>query len=445
MAILSEARAGAVRRLIELAPDHAIRRLETALSLAGRGDGAMAAVQGMVAEEMLDRRVRAAVFAPVAPLCRRPPDQVERLTFPPAVLGLTWAALKRTAPDMIGQAQRAFATLRAEDETPEVFDALCRRAAEGLAEGEAAFAPALEAAPAPLRPRYVEVMALAPLARQAIRRLPHWVRTLSSEHAAGIRVAFRDAVAVGEDAGPPFMELLFGHLEQPFEVLRLISLVMDKPGDRYLAGSELATFGERLLKDIDRRIEAVRSFDPERGLEGGVQLAQSVQVATLTINEFETWLSINREGPWGSRLHAQMRALAAAVEARLREVEPAVAAALPLQPSRSKAMRGRPRLTEAPDRSAVTRAHALLGFLYESRHSASYGGFGVVRSKVVEAVDPRIDQYADDLLEQLHEDPAEGERVRERLEIAADFLGLVRDPRAAEIVRRRAAAASSPV
>jgi len=444
MATLSEARAGAVRRLIELAPDNVIRRLETALSLAGRGDEAMARVQDMVGEEMLDRRVRAAVFSPLTPLCRPPPDQMQRLAFPSAVLGLTWAALKRTVPDLVAQAQRAFATLRMEEEPPEVFDDLCRRAAEGLAAGEAAFAPALEATPAPLRPRYTEVMALAPLARQAVRRLPHWVRTLSSEHAAGIRVAFGDAVAVGEDAGPPFMEILFGHLEQPFEVLRLISLVMDKPSDRYLAGSELASFGERLLKDIDRRIDDVRSFDPGCGLDGGVQLARSVQVATLTINEFETWLSINREGPWGSRLHAQMRALASAVEARLREVEPAVTMVMPLQPSRSKATRGRPRLTEAPDAYAVAKAYALLGFLYESRHSASYGGFAVVRSKVLEALDPRIDQYAEDLLEQMHEDPALEEPVRGRLELAADFLGLVRDPRAAEIVRRRAAAAGSP-
>jgi hypothetical protein len=61
---------------------------------------------------------------------------------------------------------------------------------------------------------------------------------------------------------------------------------------------------------------------------------------------------------------------------------------------------------------------------------------------VVEALDPRLDQYAEDLLEELHTGKtAPEERVRVFLEIAAEFLGLVRDPKAADFVRRRAAVA----
>jgi len=445
MAAMSDARLGAVRRLIEQVPDGAIRKLETALALSGRAEGAMGLVQDMVGAEILDRRVRAQVFSPILPMFRPPADGMERLAFPAAALGLSWAALKAVRPEMVAGARRAFATLRRDEEPPEVFDDLCRRLAEGLREDQAPFAGLAAAFPdAAARGRFVDVVALAPLARQAVQRLPDWVATLNNDHAAAIRLAFRDAVAIGEDAGPTFVEILFGHLQHPYEVLRLISLVMERPGDRYLAASELATFGERLLSDLERRIEGIRRFDAARGLEGGGALAASVQTATCIVNEFEEWLAIKREGPWGSRLHAHMRALASAVEARLREVEPAVAAALPLQPARSKAMRAQPDLAADPGPAAAAKAQALMAFLYESRHAAGYGGFASVRSKVIEALDPRIEQYAEDLLDRLHAegDGALEDRIRARLALAAEFLGLVRDPRAAELLRRRAAAAA---
>jgi hypothetical protein len=382
------------------------------------------------------------------PLCGPPPDALQRQVFPRASLPLTWRALKVVAPDPLSQALRAFATLRNDEDVPEVFDELCSRAAAGVRAEEQAFHPVIQLLKAQDRPAvkaFADSLALVPLARRALERLPAWVRTLSNEHAAAIRLAFRDAAAIGEDAGPPFMEILFGHMEEPHEVLRLISLVMDRPSDRYLAASELASFGERLLGDLDRRIEAVRRFDLSRGLEGGVAQAGSIQGATAIIHEFAQWLALNREGPWGARLTAQKRALAMVVEARLRELDAAVAAALPTQPGRpsaKKKRRGAPRLTADPDPAAVLKAQTLLAFLCESRLCASYGGFGAVRTKVIETLDPQIDQYAEELLEQLHHgEGAPVERIRAYLEIAAEFIGLVRDPKAAEIVRRRAAVA----
>ena len=72
------------------------------------------------------------------------------------------------------------------------------------------------------------------------------------------------------------------------------------------------------------------------------------------------------------------------------------------------------------------------------------GGFGAVRTRVAEALDTRIDTYVEDLLEQLHSGEAEAEDddLRRRLEAAAGLLAMVRDPSAAQIVRRRMAAAA---
>jgi hypothetical protein len=442
---LSQARVGAVRRLIEQVPDAAIRTLETALAHGAKGDSALTLIQTMVGAEVLDRRVRAMAFSPLLPLCAPPRDALQRLAFPRASLAMTWRALKAVAPDEVSQALRAFALMRGDDPLPEVFDALCRRAAAGVLADEEAFRPLialLKGQGTDTTKQFADSLGLVPLARRALARLPTWIRTLNNDHAAAIRLAFRDAAAIDEDAGPPFMEILFCHIEHPHEILRLISLVMDRPSDRYLAASELASFGERLLGDLERRIEEVRRFDLSRGLEGGVAQAGSVQAATAVIHEFEQWLALNKEGPWGKRLTAHKRALATVVEARMREIEAAVSAALPTQPARSKTSRGAPRLTADPDPAAVLKAQALMAFLCESRTSANYGGFGAVRTKVVETLDPKIDHYAEELLEQLHAgDGGAVDRIRAYLEIAAEFMGLVREPKAAEILRRRTAIA----
>ena len=90
MGELSEIRLGAVRRLIEQVPDGTIRSLEGALAGGGREDRAIAAVHDMLSAEMLERRVRAAVFAPLARHCEPNPTAMDRLCFPSGALSLAW-------------------------------------------------------------------------------------------------------------------------------------------------------------------------------------------------------------------------------------------------------------------------------------------------------------------------------------------------------------------
>jgi hypothetical protein len=276
-------------------------------------------------------------------------------------------------------------------------------------------------------------------------KLSSWVRNLSGEHMAAIRLAFKDVTDADEDSAPLFMEAVLVHLEEPSQILRVISAVMDRPTDRYLAASELADLCERLLADIDRRVQGVRKFDPSRGFEGGTAEAASLAAACAAVKEFEQWLTMNKEGPWGSRIAVQKQGLAQGAEARLREVEPAVGAALPLQAGRmigGRAPRAGPRVDGYPDDSLVRRAEGLLAFLDETRSSADKAGFGALRAKVMEALEQRIDTYVQDLLERLHAgDGTDGEWVRAFLEVAADFSGMIKGPQAAQIVRRRAAAA----
>ena len=178
-------------------------------------------------------------------------------------------------------------------------------------------------------------------------------------------------------------------------------------------------------------------------------MAANVGVIVNEIAEFEGWITLGRDQGWGQKIYNQKRALALAVEARLKDGEGAVNKALPLaaKPFGVKVLRAPAKLTEDPDPAAVNKAEALLIFSDGVRSSAALGGFGSFRAKMIEILDERLDHYAEDLIDRLATDGGRSgpprARVQAFLDIAARFVGLVRDTQAADIIRRRSASASA--
>ncbi len=226
---------------------------------------------------------------------------------------------------------------------------------------------------------------------------------MSDERAAAARLTYRDAVAMSDDAGPRLVELLLAHLPEPWLILRILAAMVIGPNDRYLASSELARFGGYILDDMDRRLAAFRGFNPDEGRAAGLAAADHLHVAAQAIAEFESTLELSRDGPWGARVSQAKQALAELAEARLGQIEKVVDQALPLQLVRFGAgLRGEPKLATDPDPRLVRRAEGLMGFFDRSRTSAASSGFGAARAKVGEALEARLDQYVEDLLEALH-------------------------------------------
>jgi hypothetical protein len=445
---LSTARLNAVRALVQSAPDALVMRLAAALSAAARGDPALAPVRRLAEAEADDRRARDIVLEPLQALADAGLAPPRRALLTASEFSALWRLMRDLEPEAFAEAVQAALALRRNDDPPPVFDALCRRAADALddpsSQQAAPLASTASWSPAQ-RARMAKLARLTPILRQALPKLEVWARNLSSENVAVVRLLFKDAIAAHEDAGPLFMEALQVHLDEPHRIVRLISAVMDRPSDRYLASSELADIGERLLTDIEQRVQAIRRFDPGRGFEGGAGEAASVLVASNAIRDFEQWLALSDDGPWGSRIAAQKQGLALAAEARMREVEPAVAAALPLQQKHAPgrlAPRPAPRIEGYPDYDLVRRAEGLLAFLDATRTCAANAGFGALRAKVIEGLEKRLDPYVEDLVEQLRADDAgDHDRVRAYLDVAADVYGMIQGPQAAQIVRRRVAAA----
>lgn len=446
MTALSATQISALRGVIEQAPDAAVEKLERSL----RTDAvaaAMGPVRDIVRAETEERRARAAVFAPLLPLCAPRSDGVQSLSFPRDLPARLWRGLKAEAPRKTEACVVLSQRLAGPDDaSPAIFDELCRQAAAGLRARTnpefAAAAEALEAARAGDAEQFAGLLDIAPIARQALVRLPAWLGHMNEDDAAAARLAFKDATDVADDAGLRLMEVLFAHLGEPSRILRLISAVMDRPGEKYVAASELSGFGDRILADIDARIATVNAMDPDGGAAAGVAAGHAASVAVGQFSEFERGVDLARNGPWGLRIAGQKRALASAVEARLKLAVNAVDKVLPLKSKARGSVRGMPRIDSDPDPREVRRALALLAFLDGIRAAAAAGGFGRPRAEAAETLSAHIDQYVEDLLEVVHAgDPDLVPRARAYLHICAEFLALVTDEKAAEVARRRAAAA----
>ena len=85
---------------------------------------------------------------------------------------------------------------------------------------------------------------------------------------------------------------------------------MDRPHDTFLAASELAFVGDRLLGQLEAHFDALARFDPRAGAPAGWAAAEAVRMISIQIAEFEETVDLKRDGPWGARV-AQLKALTA--------------------------------------------------------------------------------------------------------------------------------------
>lgn len=445
MSALDDSKLAVLSTLIDAAPDSAIRSLDRALSGEAAG-GPMASIRDMVSAEAFERRARNMVFAPILRLCPAGPPAIEHQVFPRSTVKLLWQALHAERPDEVSAAMDACRYWRSGASDPRALDLVCEIAAEGLRAPRGAFVQVvakLEAERAGCAAALAGFLDLSPLARRALGQLGDWLARMSDERAAGARIVFRDADAAAPDGAQRLFEILLAQLDEPWQILRLLRAVILRPNDSYVAASELGFVGERLLDQVDGRILKVRAFDPQHGAEAGRAVAEAARLATLTLIEFEQSLDLGRDGPWGSRVAAQKLALAEAMELRFKKAEDAVAAALPLKPVRHGARfrRGVPRLTTDPDPRLAWRAESYLVLLEAARSSAPTAGYAASRAKLLERIDARIDQYIEDVIEHLRGDEVEEpQRARAYVDVAARLVAIIRGEKAAQLVRRRAAA-----
>jgi len=437
MAGPSQVQLSALKALFGSVPDPILLSLERLL---GDSGPSMTLVRDMVGEERADRGLRDLVFGPLSPLFQ----PRERGPSFPQRLGVSlWSALKTCEPQLVADAVEQTRYHHADDATPPVLDDLCVRAARMLREGQAP----VRAGDGAMADDLAAYFDLAPLARTALPRLSDWLGRVSEERSATLRIALKDASALMSDGAPRLLELFMLHLPGPQLILRIISVGTERANDRYLDASELAGFGRRLLDDVENRIEHVRTFAPNGAVAVARGLGEDVSGACTVLSEFERSVELTRDGPWGLRVTAARRKLAANVESRLRDLEGAMGQALPMQKVRlaGRMTRAAPNLDRDPDAGAVGYAQGLFALLEATRASAQVGGYGALHAQVSKRLRERLADYADDVVLAINAGEVSDEaRARAYLELAAELLEHADDAKGAQLVRRRAAAAGAP-
>jgi hypothetical protein len=176
--------------------------------------------------------------------------------------------------------------------------------------------------------------------------------------------------------------------------------------------------------------------------DAGSVPGKRVELITFQISELETCIDLSREHGWGHEIVKFKKSLAGVVEGHLRNAEKFTAAALPMQYMKvARVRRNVPKLNAMPDPVATQKAVTLLTFTQEIRSSANYGGFASARGQLLEKLGDLLDTYVEEVLDHVRTGDIEDEAVGYAyLEIAAEVSHLVRDEKAAELVRRRAAA-----
>lgn len=440
MGALSERKMEIVRHLVETAPDRVVGGLQVALAATG-ADSALGGVKLLVESEFADRTLRNTVFQPLAPLCVASDDPTA-VSFPSRALALIWRALKETRPEEV-EILRADAFTEPHKRI-DAQDQMVAAALSGLREAShpdfIAAGDAAEAARPGGRSQLISCLEIGTVVRRATQRLPEWIAHGGGETMAAARLAYKDAVAIADDAGSLFFHMLSAQLAQPWMVMRVISAVMDKPTERYMRDSEVASFAERLMAEIDAGIGAIGSMKADDGPSAGRQGAAQAELAVQQIQEMESSVEMPRDQGWGQRVVKQRAGLAGAVEQRLKEAERVAIEALPMFAPRNQKVRHQiPQLASPPDPRLVTRAMTLLTFSHELRSSANYGGFSTARNKLVEKLGDYIDHYVESVVDLARTDEIEDRAIAAAfLEHAADFSLLIRDDKAAEMVRRRA-------
>ena len=453
MVALSDRKIEIVKTLVQSAPDRIVGGLQRALAETG-GDTVLASVRQLVEAEAAERLMRNAVFQPVVPLCVGDGSNPHSLVFPGQTLTYIWRGLKVRAPNEMAAmvaasaaVERAVASEQRLPDPSNAYNAVVLAAAEGLrAADQRDFQTAAELCER-ARPGAAEAFAacldITPIVRRTLPKLAEWLVQTGDETSAPARLAYKDSVAIAEDAGPRFFEMLAAQLTPPWMVLRIISAIMEKPTERYLADSELGGFPDRVMAEIDDALKAISKLDLDGGPEAARAAGRLVELITQQTDELEGCIELTRDQGWGHRIVGQKKTLANVVEARLREAEKLTTAALPmLTPGFSRPRRTGPKLDEPPEPRTVRRAMTLLNFAHEVRVCVDYGGFSAMHAKVTEKLAGLAEHYADEVLGDLRAgDVADVSIARAFLMIAADVVGLVRDEKSAELIRRRATAA----
>ena len=443
MGLIAEKRLTMLKGLVRTLPPASLRSLEMALGLTN--EPRMVEVRELIVAEIEFRRVREAVFAPYMPLFRPREDGLAGVRFAPWIVNALWSALEKSEPDLHAQAQFALRSLRPEDPTPVVFFRLVAAAADFCNHvPETILPPDADAETRAEVAEFGRYLDLHRLARQVLSRLSDFMGRIDADKAAALRVIFNDASDLDIKGGTRFLEIIFANLDEGAQIIKFVAIVSDRPNDRFLAMSELADFGTRILDRIENGLAELRTF---MGVKGQVcddldTAGDRVAQCLGQLQAFGQYIELTRDGPWGKRVTEAQKAIAALVEHQFSTVEKSLDGVMPMRVERvyGRVKKEVPDFARVPSDEVLARANSALLFIRKVRHIAVAGGFAALHAKISEACELTLDAYFTELLALANGDePFDAEQLLGGFERITDLMESLCGAEKGQIARRRVA------
>jgi hypothetical protein len=438
---LTESQGKVVRQIVQSVPDVGLGQLTTVLS-AQMGEHTMSEVRDLIILEIMDRKVRAIVFSPFLSLCTKNQPGKSQSRFPFILPTLLWNALVERSPKLMAQARDMANRWESEDLLPYIFNQVCDEAVIGLQEQDPRFAPVIDclksASPDGVR-ELINFLRMAPVLRDVLLELPLWVSRMSQDDALSVRLAYRDVTKLSPNGPAKLFEVIYTNLDPPWPVLRIISAALDRPNDQSIDGTDLAIFGELMLDQSESLVEAINDLHLEEGASAGLAGASAAKAIIGITTEFEEYIVLSKNGPWGRRIARIKRDLTVACEKLIFQVELLLPRALPTAAAtqNQKTVNRSPNMQVPPDPVASARLEAVLTFLLAIRPTASASGVGVLRSRIITETQEFLQYYANGTVDLLKDFSQDQQAVRDRVHAIAQYVALVQDETAAEQLRRR--------
>lgn len=440
MGALSPAHAAALAALIDRCPDAVLLRLTRLVPQIG-GDKAVELTR-MMEGEATNRRRRAFAFSPLIPMFAARADGVDSRTFPRLVLPRLWAAATRGSEQLLP-------LLDEEDGgADKVADRLCRTAAGVVRDAPETVWP-IELAPDTRETGLAELaecLDLAPLARIGVRQLPEWLTATGGDETA-LRLLLKDAAAVAPDGAARMIEILFSHLVDAPEILRIVTRTSKAAArEDFLEGSELADFVARIVRAVRTRTEAAAAFDPEGGEAAVAATLADLRWSCDALTQLDICLDRDPQGDWSRDIKAARAALVERIGVWIRTADKAVRAAAPRMRAKMGARNSRRAadVNVALDAAETTRAVAWAGLLAALRGPAAIFGCESDRRACAESLTTELNDWADEAIHAVNGGDADDEDATlERIGRVADLLAALDEGDLARTVRRRLAVAGS--
>jgi hypothetical protein len=440
MGALTPAHVAALAALIDRCPDAVLLRLMRLVPQIG-GPKAVELTR-MMEGEARNRRRRALAFAPLLPLFLPREDGVEGLTFPRPVLARLWAA------STVGS-EALLPMLDEEDAgADQVADRLCRAGAGIVRDAPTTVWPADLAADS-RETGLAELAAcldLAPLARVGARQLPDWLHAQGGDETA-LRLLLKDAAAVAPDGAARMIEILFAHLADAPEILRIITRTSRAAArEDFLEGSELADFVARIVRAVQTRTEAAAAFDPAGGVKAVEATLANLRWSSDALTQLDICLERDADGEWSRQIKAARQGLTDRIGRWIKAAGKTVRAAAPRTKSRigGRASREVADVDAVVDTVSREAARAWAGLLAALRGPAAVFGCEGDRKSCVESLIAELTDWADEAIHAVNGgDVADEDAALKRIAEVADLLAALDATDAARTVRRRLAVAGA--